>query len=179
MPYLALFLALAETSASFAPGPHLDRILWSPETLSLAEPMDVTRAGVLRGADALLGVPYHYAGLGPGHCPSGEHAACCDCSGLVRLAYAAAGLETPRTSAALAGAGRSATRAEMRPGDILIFRSDGSRNGQANHSGVYIGSGLFIHAGSRGVRLDDLDGPYWGNARRPRLRDIRRVEGDG
>ncbi len=171
----ALLLALSGVTGTLAGGPDSQRILWDFDTFSHATRMDAPQAEVLRAAEALLGAPYHYAGSGPGLCPSGTHAVCADCSGLVCLAYAAAGIAVPRTSAELANAGQSVPRADALPGDILIFQSDGIPNGQVNHAGIYFGNGLFLHAGSRGVRLDDLDGPYWGDPRRPRLRDIRRV----
>lgn len=175
MPYVALLLALSGLAGSLAAGPNADRLLWNPDTFSRAEPITAFHAGVLRAAFSLLGVPYHFAGSGPGTCPTGEHPACSDCSGLVGFAYAQAGVRLPRSSAALTGVGQPVAREEIAPGDILIFQSDGSPGGQVNHSGIYVGGGLFLHAGSRGVRLDELDGPYWGDPRRPRLREIRRV----
>ncbi len=175
MPYLAVLAALAGLAGSLAPRHYHEPILWSTESLAGAAVVNDLQAAALRAADALLGAPYHYAGAGPGRCPTGEHPVCTDCSGLVSFAYAAAGVPLPHSSAALANVGEAVPRAQLAPGDILLFRSDGSESGPINHSGIYVGNGLFIHAGNRGVRLDDLEGPYWGDAHRPRLRAIRRI----
>ncbi|MBI3947071.1 MAG: C40 family peptidase [Armatimonadetes bacterium] len=175
MPYLALLLALSGVAGSFAPGPRTERILWSPEAFIRATPVGAFHGEALRAAHALLGAPYHFGGSGPGRCPTGEHPACADCSGLLCVAFAAAGVTLPHSSAGLAALGQPVAQADIQPGDILVFRSDGNANGEVNHSGIYVGNGLFLHAGSRGVRLDELDGRYWGDARRPRLRAIRRI----
>lgn len=177
MLYLGLVIALSGAASALAPGPHTGPLLWSPEAFSRAEPVDAFHADVLRAAFSLLGAPYHYAGAGPGTCPTGEHPTCSDCSGLVGFAYAAAGMHLPRTSVALDAVGAEVARSEAVPGDVLIFRNDGSSTGQINHAGLYVGNGLFLHAGSRGVRLDDLDGPYWGDPRHPRLRSVRHIAG--
>jgi cell wall-associated NlpC family hydrolase len=47
----------------------------------------------------------------------------------------------------------------LRPGDILGFSTDDP--GKTSHVGLYVGNGEFIHSGSRGVSIANLDNPYW------------------
>ena len=62
------------------------------------------------------------------------------------------------------------SRDELNPGDLVFF---GAR-GRINHVGIYVGSGQFLHAPSRGkdVRVDSLASGYWGS----RFVQARRVE---
>lgn len=175
MSYLVLLAMLAELAGNLAVGGQPDSTLWSASTIASAAVVEALPAEALRAADSLLGAPYHFGGGGPGRCPTGEHPVCTDCSGLVSFAYGAAGVTLPHSSAALESVGEGVARHDLAPGDILVFRTDGNPNAPADHTGIYVGHGLFIHAGSRGVRLDDLEGPYWGDPRCPRLRAIRRV----
>jgi cell wall-associated NlpC family hydrolase len=84
-----------------------------------------------------------------------------DCSGLIRYAYAAHGVEVPRVSRDQIRAGREvAPRAEaLLPGDILGFTRELNRS--VSHVGLYVGEGRFIHSSSGGVRLSNLADPYW------------------
>jgi cell wall-associated NlpC family hydrolase len=54
--------------------------------------------------------------------------------------------------------------AEVRPGDLLFFRLAGK---EASHVAIYVGERSFVHAPSRGKRVEriDFDHVYWG----PRL----------
>lgn len=79
------------------------------------------RAKVLARARAALGRPYRYGAAGPYSF---------DCSGLVDYAMKAAGKRLPRTSGAIAAAGRSVTRA--RPGDVIVYWA----GGRATHVGI-------------------------------------------
>ena len=51
-------------------------------------------------------------------------------------------------------------RDRLAPGDLVLFGDKGA----IFHVGIYVGEGRFVHAPSTGgtVRLDRLDGPYWG-----------------
>ena len=50
---------------------------------------------------------------------------------------------------------------QLASGDLVFFDIGGS----ISHVGVYVGKGRFVHAPNSGgaVRLDDIDGPYWGD----------------
>ena len=67
-----------------------------------------------------------------------------DCSGFVMRIYEHFGYSLPRTSAAQAGATRTVSSGDVRPGD-LFFYGNGSR---INHVAIYIGNGQVVHASS-------------------------------
>lgn len=57
-----------------------------------------------------------------------------------------------------------------RPGDLIFFDTD--LNGQINHVGIYLGSNMFIHAGtSTNVSIQNLKSDYWAK----RYRSIGRI----
>jgi cell wall-associated NlpC family hydrolase len=95
-------------------------------------------------AMAQRGKPYVWAATGPNTF---------DCSGLVRYAYAAAGIDLPHSSRMQARIGRSVSRDDLRPGDLVAFYSP------ISHIGIYIGNGLMVHAPSTGdvVKVSPID----------------------
>jgi cell wall-associated NlpC family hydrolase len=107
------------------------------------------QAKVVKFARHLLGIPYVYGGMSP---QSGF-----DCSGFTRFVYAHFGITLPHYSGAQSDRGSRVARWGLRPGDLLFF--DG-----LDHVGMYIGSGLFIHAPHSGTRvsIDALNGWYSG-----------------
>ncbi|QDY09484.1 NlpC/P60 family protein [Micromonospora sp. HM134] len=118
-----------------------------------------------------LGTPYHFGGS----CTaphSGDPARQCDCSSLMQVAYRTAGITIPRTTHDQIHAGTPVTDpAQLHPGDlILIPGSQGTRT-TPRHIGMYLGSGLIIHAPSSGdvVKLATLNG--WAN----QIAAIRRI----
>lgn len=115
-----------------------------------AEGLSIERALILAAAQRALGTPYRFGG----NSPSGL-----DCSGLVEMAYAAAGIPVPRTADDQFRALPAASRA--RPGDLLFF--DIAGRGKASHVGIYRGDGQMIHAPGRGrqVELAPVEIDYW------------------
>ncbi|GAB4218287.1 MAG: C40 family peptidase [Rhodoferax sp.] len=108
----------------------------------------------------LVGTPYRWGGNTP---ESGF-----DCSGLIRHVYRSrAALTPPRTTAELTFWGRSVPAELLRSGDVVLF----GRGSVANHAGIYVGNGRFVHAPSTGgtVRVDSLNSRYW-QAQAPRFR---------
>jgi cell wall-associated NlpC family hydrolase len=120
---------------------------------------------LLERAKAYVGVPYRYGGASP----SGF-----DCSGFVRFVFRGIGVALNRSSRSMATQGARVARGEIQPGDLLFFRTLGKR---ISHVGIYLGEGLFIHAGSRGgpgqrgVKVARLDIAYYDR----RLVQARRV----
>lgn len=111
---------------------------------------------ILFRAIGLVGTPYHWGG----NTPAGGF----DCSGLVDYIYrTAAGIQLPRTSQNMASMDKRKVRkmAQLASGDLVFFAIGGG----ISHVGVYVGKGRFVHAPNSGgtVRLDDIDGPFWGN----------------
>ncbi|TCO80300.1 NlpC/P60 family protein [Plasticicumulans lactativorans] len=107
------------------------------------------RERVLSNAERLIGTPY----VAGGATPKGV-----DCSGLVQMAYARAGLRVPRSTEEQFRRGRHLD--DVQPGDLLFFATEPDR---VSHVGIYTGDGQMIHAssGSREVRKVGLGIPYW------------------
>ncbi|WP_189440965.1 C40 family peptidase [Rhodanobacter panaciterrae] len=85
-----------------------------------------------------------------------------DCSGFVRYVFAhATGIQLPNNSASQFVAGLKVNRADMKPGDLVFFRTHGKRN--ISHVGIYISNGRFIHSPSAGksVEISSLSESYW------------------
>ena len=113
-----------------------------------------------------LGTPYAWGGggpEGPGRgFAQGANTVGFDCSSLVQAAvYHASGGRTllPRTSQVQVMEGKSVSRDDMRPGDVIGFNLHGSYD----HIGIYIGGGQFIHAPKTGdvVKISELDDSYY------------------
>lgn len=69
-----------------------------------------------------------------------------DCSGLVNWAFYQAGHSIgSQSSSTLVSMGKPVSASDMKPGDILLFSSNGSASG-VHHVGIYIGGGKFVHA---------------------------------
>lgn len=111
------------------------------------------RRALLAEAHRAIGVRYKFGGETP---REGF-----DCSGLTQFVYRAAnGITLPRTAAEQSRASRTISFQQMRPGDLIFFRTS---FGSVNHVGIYVGRGQFIHAASGGakVSVDSLSRPYW------------------
>ena len=113
-----------------------------------------------RGATAVafarkqLGKAYRFGSAGPD---------AYDCSGLTLAAWKAAGVTLPRTSQTQINAGRSVSRSELQPGDLVFYYDD------LSHVALYAGGGQLIHApNSRSrVKYASVDSMPWAGARRP------------
>lgn len=114
------------------------------------------RQTVVRMAKRFLGVPYLWGG---------KSMKGIDCSGLVQVAYRAAGIYVSRDANQQFLAGRLvATRhycGEVTPGDLIFFAGP---VGSITHIGISLGDAKYIHAsGESGVvisSLDPLDAEY-------------------
>jgi cell wall-associated NlpC family hydrolase len=109
-------------------------------------------AKVLATAERYVGTRYRYGGDTP--------AQGFDCSGFVQYVFGRHGIELPRTSRlqAAVGAALPLDVDSLRPGDLLLFASTGSR---VNHVAIYVGGNRMLHssAGAGGVVYDDLSTP--------------------
>jgi cell wall-associated NlpC family hydrolase len=70
-----------------------------------------------------------------------------DCSGLTHLVYAMRGTTIPRDADAQAAAGAAVARADLAPGDLVFFAS----NGVVHHVGIYAGNNTMLHAPQTGA----------------------------
>lgn len=93
------------------------------------------------------GTRYRFGGTGAGGI---------DCSAFVQKAMSGAfNIHLPRSTAEQRYSGRSISKSDLRPGDLVFFRKN-------HHVGVYIGDGKFVHASSsKGVTTSSLSESYW------------------
>jgi peptidoglycan DL-endopeptidase CwlO len=105
---------------------------------------DTAVAAAITYADQQLGKPYLWGGTGPD---------AFDCSGLVMMAYRAAGIDIPRTSQQQWMWGPRISAAQVRPGDLVFFAgADGTRT-SPGHVGLVLGGGLMIEAYATGFPI--------------------------
>lgn len=114
----------------------------------------ISATGVVGIALQYLDVPYHWAGEGPGKCPTGVHPICFDCSGFTMYVYGQVGIDLPHSSAQQYTFGEPVEKNQLVGGDLVFFGSRG-----VSHVGIYIGQGNFIHASSNGdiVKIQALE----------------------
>jgi peptidoglycan DL-endopeptidase CwlO len=93
-------------------------------------------------AYAQIGKPYQYGATGP---------ASYDCSGLVQAAWAAAGVDIPRTTFEQWAQLPHIPVSAMKPGDLVIYNAEG-------HVGMYVGDGYIIDAPHTGLDVERV--PY-------------------
>jgi peptidoglycan DL-endopeptidase CwlO len=101
-------------------------------------------AAAITFAEEQIGKPYQWGGTGPDSY---------DCSGLVMMAYRAAGIDIPRTSQEQWAWGPHISPSQVEPGDLVFFvGADGTRIAPG-HVGIVIGGGLMIEAYSTGFPI--------------------------
>jgi cell wall-associated NlpC family hydrolase len=157
---LAVLVVVTVLAALAAPHAQALRGLVADALPAIAAPERARPALGARPARAVAfalrqrGKPYRWGGQGP-------HAF--DCSGLTWAAWRSAGVTIPRTAAGqLAGLPRVGGR--LRPGDLVIYRSDGPSR---RHVAMVVGRGRMVEARGRGipVRFTRLRGGWLGAVR--------------
>lgn len=97
-----------------------------------------------------LGVPYLYGGT----TTRGF-----DCSGYTKYVYNEAGITIKRTAAEQYTQGKAVQRANLQPGDLVFFSSNGK---SISHVGIYTGENSFISSTtSKGVSIASMNNTYW------------------
>ena len=133
-----------------------NQMLQSGDMSNISVPAGAAGAA-LSFALAQRGKPYVYGSNGPNSW---------DCSSLIQAAYRSAGVSIGRTSYAQAAAGRSVSRSQVQPGDIIVYYSSQS------HVAMAVDGIRAVHASTEGVpvKIADIDsiGP---------ISVIRRIEG--
>lgn len=84
-----------------------------------------------------------------------------DCSGFTTSVFASQGIKLPRTSIEQSHIGTSVSKSDLKPGDLVFFRT--GRSYRVNHVGIYVGEGKFIHAatGAGHVMVSSLGEKYY------------------
>lgn len=91
-----------------------------------------------------LGKPYLWGGTGPSSY---------DCSGLVMMAYRAAGIDMPRTSEEQWAWGPRVAARQVQPGDLVFFVGADGTWAAPGHVGLVIGQNLMIEAYGTGFPI--------------------------
>jgi cell wall-associated NlpC family hydrolase len=154
---LAILIALAPLVGCAG---HVVQPLPAPAPVVVVPPPPAPHHRVVETARSMLGVPYRYGGS----TPRGF-----DCSGLVIYSYAKAGRPgLPHSARVLERVARPVQLQELQPGDLLFFDLR-----KRQHVGIYVGDRHFVHAPSRGKRVErvSFDDRFWG----PRIRRAGRI----
>jgi cell wall-associated NlpC family hydrolase len=132
-------------------GPQTLGAMGLPTDITLGEDAPAASAGsVLAAMRSQIGASYEWGGTGP---------STWDCSGLTRWAFRSVGIELPRTTYGQVGMGVPVSRANIQPGDLVFFDTDGSG---PSHVGVATSAGTMISAtSSAGVVEHSITTRYW------------------
>ena len=125
----------------------------SPDTAADTPRTSEKVKSALQRAFSLLGTPYRWGGTSP---DTGF-----DCSGLVGYVFRTIGIDLPRVSREMVGAGTPVKdRNALAEGDLVFF---GRNGGRIDHVGIYVGDGKFLHAPRTGrdVTVSSLTTGYW------------------
>jgi peptidoglycan DL-endopeptidase CwlO len=101
-------------------------------------------AAAIDYAEQQIGKPYLWGGTGPD---------AFDCSGLVMMAYRAAGIDIPRTSEQQWTFGPRVSQSQAEPGDLVFFAGSDGTVTDPGHVGIVIGNGQMIEAYATGFPI--------------------------
>ncbi|MBW3114352.1 C40 family peptidase [Bacillus sp. MCCB 382] len=131
------------------------QVIFTLTLLLLLTPAFSTKAAtgneVVNLAKEHIGTPYKFGGTTP---------AGFDCSGFLYYVYGQLGIKLPRTSSEQYQVGQKVSKANLQPGDLVLF-SNTYKPG-ISHAGIYVGDNQFISAENAGIKISSLDNPYWG-----------------
>ena len=122
------------------------------DTTSTTTSASSSGAAVVAKAKSYIGYKYVYGGSSPS---TGF-----DCSGFTSYIYKQFGVSLNRTAAGQYSNGTAVSRANLQPGDLVMFGKSG-----INHVGIYIGGGMIVHAENKttGVTTDTINSGYYNN----------------
>jgi cell wall-associated NlpC family hydrolase len=132
---IAIYLSQAEAAATVASAVTLNS---ATPTLNIPAPPPDSKANIaILAAEKYIGTPYVWGGA--------SHSGV-DCSGLVMLAYDAAGISLPHYSGAQYNDTMRVPLVDIQPGDLLFYGYNGDE-----HVAMYVGHGDMIEAEMTGT----------------------------
>ena len=147
VPYVQLVLQYANLYAQGGYTVSPVSVDAAPQCLAGAGGMAPNQAATtaIAYAEAQLGKPYQWGGTGPD---------AFDCSGLVMMAYRAAGVENiPRTSEDQWAWGPKIAAGQEEPGDLVFFAGSDGTMRDPGHVGLVIGKNLMVEAYATGYPI--------------------------
>jgi len=132
---------VSAVSANNVPG-CLPGISQVADQKGLGQAPNATVATAVSFSEAQLGKPYQWGATGPD---------AFDCSGLVMMAYRAAGVAMPRTSQQQWLWGPQVPASQAEPGDLVFFAGADGTPTAPGHVGLVIGGGMMIEAFATGL----------------------------
>lgn len=125
----------------------------SPENSPSKKPTQVSNptnaSKLIANAKKYLTVPYVWGGSNPNGF---------DCSGFIYYVFNESGHSLKRINAA--GYYNISTKTNNpQPGDIIYFKNTYAKG--ITHLGIYMGNGMFIHAGGNQVQISSINESYW------------------
>jgi cell wall-associated NlpC family hydrolase len=113
-------------------------------SVTAIDPPTQAVAAAIAYAQQQLGKPYQWGGTGPD---------AFDCSGLVMMAYRAAGIDIERTSEAQWTSEVHVPASQVEPGDLVFFAGADGTVSSPGHVGLVIGNGQMIEAYATGFPI--------------------------
>ncbi|MFC1407385.1 MULTISPECIES: NlpC/P60 family protein [Streptacidiphilus] len=126
-----------------------------PEGFTLPTGTPVAVVTAIKFAVSKLGLPYQWGGTGD---PS------YDCSGLMMMAYQAAGVTITRTTYTQVNDGTPVYNAsDLKPGDLIFTAGSDGTPTNPGHVGMFLGDDLVIDAPRTGenIEITKFDDGYW------------------
>jgi cell wall-associated NlpC family hydrolase len=124
------------------------------------ESQKASSRGELHSAESIIDYAKRFKGVK--YVWGGTTAKGFDCSGFVKYVYNKFDVSLSRTSAAQAKNGTYIKKADLLPGDLVFFDTNGGKN-RINHVGIYIGGGKMIHSSSlhKGVVISTINSGFY------------------
>ena len=123
--------------------PSANSVAGCATNLSVSAPTQAV-ATVIAYAEQQIGKPYQWGGTGPD---------AFDCSGLVMMAYRAAGINIARTSEEQWATEPHVAASQVQPGDLVFFAGADGTPASPGHVGLVIGHGKMIEAYATGFPI--------------------------
>ncbi len=117
---------------------------------------DFVRKKLISTAERFLGIDYKWGGE--------SQKTGFDCSGLTMVVYKLNGIALPRNSRSQYKSGRKIKKSNLQKGDLVFFATGWGK--KVSHVGIYKGKGKFIHAPSKGkkIQISSLNNSYFKNS---------------
>ncbi|MDA8441025.1 MAG: C40 family peptidase [Peptococcaceae bacterium] len=108
----------------------------------------VLAAKLVKKARALLNLPYKFGGT--------DFRKALDCSAYVQFVFRQVGIHLPRSTFQQIKVGQAVSYAQLRPGDLVFFATDGPG---PSHVGIYLGNNTMINATPPKIEFDAIRTP--------------------